>query len=94
EEPELRGIGNLDLIVDVPLRITVELGRTRKTIGEILNMGPGSVIELEKMAGEPVDILANGKLIARGEVVIIDESFAVRVTEIANKADRIRSISG
>jgi len=94
EEPELKGIGNLDLIVDVPLRITVELGRTRKTIGEILNMGPGSVIELEKMAGEPVDILANGKLIARGEVVIIDESFAVRVTEIASKADRIRSISG
>lgn len=72
----------------------MELGRTRKTIGEILNMGPGSVIELEKMAGEPVDILANGKLIARGEVVIIDESFAVRVTEIASKADRIRSISG
>jgi flagellar motor switch protein FliN/FliY len=94
EEPELKGVGNLDLIVDVPLRITVELGRTRKTIGEILNMGPGSVIELEKMAGEPVDILANGKLIARGEVVIIDESFAVRVTEIASKADRIRSISG
>ena len=83
---------NLDLIVDIPVRITVELGRTRKTIGEVLNMAPGSVVELEKMAGEPVDVLVNGKLVARGEVVVIDESFGVRVTEIVSKTERIRSM--
>lgn len=83
---------NIDLIVDIPVRVTVELGRTRKTIGEVLSMGPGSVVELNKMAGEPVDVLVNGKLIARGEVVVIDESFGVRVTEIVSKAERIRSM--
>jgi len=83
---------NLDLILDIPVRITVELGRTRKTIGEVLNMAPGSVVELEKMAGEPVDVLVNGKLVARGEVVVIDESFGVRVTEIVSKTERIRSM--
>jgi flagellar motor switch protein FliN/FliY len=84
--------GNLDLIVDIPVRITVELGRTRKTIGEVLALGPGSVVELNKMAGEPVDVLVNGKLIARGEVVVIDESFGIRVTEVVSKAERIRSM--
>ena len=85
-------LSNIDLIVDIPVRVTVELGRTRKTIGEVLSMGPGSVVELNKMAGEPVDVLVNGKLIARGEVVVIDESFGVRVTEIVSKAERIRSM--
>ena len=85
-------VGNLDLIVDIPVRITVELGRTRKTIGEVLALGPGSVVELNKMAGEPVDVLVNGKLIARGEVVVIDESFGIRVTEVVSKAERIRSM--
>ncbi|MDR1509950.1 MAG: flagellar motor switch protein FliN [Synergistaceae bacterium] len=85
-------VGNLDLIVDIPVRITVELGRTRKTIGEVLALGPGSVVELNKMAGEPVDVLVNGKLIARGEVVVIDESFGVRVTDIVSRAERIRSM--
>ena len=84
--------GNLDLIVDIPVRVTVELGRTRKTIGEVLALGPGSVVELNKMAGEPVDVLVNGKLIARGEVVVIDESFGIRVTEVVSKAERIRSM--
>ncbi len=83
---------NIDLIVDIPVRITVELGRTRKTIGEVLALGPGSVVELNKMAGEPVDVLVNGKLIARGEVVVIDESFGIRVTEVVSKAERIRSM--
>ena len=83
---------NIDLIVDIPVRVTVELGRTRKTIGEVLSMGPGLVVELNKMAGEPVDVLVNGKLIARGEVVVIEESFGVRVTEIVSKAERIRSM--
>jgi flagellar motor switch protein FliN/FliY len=84
--------GNIDLIVDIPVRITVELGRTRKTIGEVLALGPGSVVELNKMAGEPVDVLVNGKLIARGEVVVIDESFGIRVTDIVSRAERIRSM--
>jgi len=84
--------GNIDLIVDIPVRVTVELGRTRKTIGEVLALGPGSVVELNKMAGEPVDVLVNGKLIARGEVVVIDESFGIRVTEVVSRAERIRSM--
>lgn len=83
---------NFDLIVDVPVRITVRLGQAAKTIGEILNLTPGSVIELDKMAGDPVDILVNGKLIARGEVVVIDENFGVRITEIVNRSDRIKSL--
>lgn len=83
---------NIDLIVDIPVRVTVELGRTRKTIGEVLALGPGSVVELSKMAGEPVDVLVNGKLIARGEVVVIDESFGIRVTEVVSRTERIRSM--
>lgn len=83
---------NFDLIVDVPVRVTVRLGQAVKTIGEILNLTPGSVIELDKMAGDPVDILVNGKLIARGEVVVIDENFGVRITEIVNRSDRIKSL--
>ena len=83
---------NIGLIVDIPVRVTVELGRTRKTVGEVLSFAPGSVIELDKMAGEPVDVLVNGKLIAKGEVVVIDENFGVRVTEILNMGDRISSI--
>lgn len=83
---------NIDLIVDIPVRVTVELGRTRKTIGEILSLGPGSVVELNKTAGEPVDVLVNGKLIARGEVVVIDESFGIRVTEVVSRTERIRSM--
>lgn len=80
---------NICLIMDVPLQVTVELGRTRKLIREILELGPGSVIELDKLAGEPVDILANGKLIAKGEVVVIDENFGVRITEIIGQLDRV-----
>lgn len=80
---------SLDLIMDVPLEISVELGRTVKKIKEILEIGPGSIIELEKMAGEPVDILVNGKRIAKGEVVVIDENFGVRITEIINSSEKI-----
>lgn len=81
--------GNLDLIMEVPLQITVELGRTLKTVREILALGAGSVVELEKLAGEPVDILVNEKPIARGEVVVIDENFGIRITEIINPHDRV-----
>lgn len=73
---------NIDLIMDVPLEVTVELGRTKKSIKEILEFAPGTIIELDKIAGEPIDVLVNGKLVAKGEVVVIEESFGVRVTDI------------
>lgn len=73
---------NIDLIMDVPLEVTVELGRTSKSIKEILDFSPGTVIELDKLAGEPIDVLVNGKFVAKGEVVVIEENFAIRVTEI------------
>ena len=85
------GGSRLDLVADIPVRVTVELGRTRKNIADILSMTPGSVIELDKMAGEPVDILVNGKLVAKGEVVVIDENFGVRITEIVSSAGRVHS---
>jgi flagellar motor switch protein FliN/FliY len=81
--------GNIGLIMDVYMEMTVELGRTRKLIKEILNMGEGTIIELDKLAGEPVDILVNHKLIAKGEVVVIDENFGVRVTEIVSPMERM-----
>ena len=73
---------NIELIKDVPLEVTVELGRTSKSISEILDFAPGTIIELDKIAGEPIDILVNGKFVAKGEVVVIEESFGIRVTEI------------
>lgn len=80
---------NIGLLLDVPLQITVELGRTTKKIKEILEFGQGSIIELDKLAGEPVDILVNGKSVAKGEVVVIDESFGVRITDIIDPAKRL-----
>lgn len=80
---------NIDLIMDVPLEVTVELGRTKKSISEILDFGPGKIIELNKLAGEPVDVLVNGKYVAKGEVVVIEESFGVRITEIINATKTI-----
>ena len=78
------GQENIGLIRDVPLEVTVELGRTKKSIAEILDFAPGTIIELDKIAGEPIDVLVNGKYVAKGEVVVIEESFGVRVTEIIN----------
>lgn len=75
--------------MDVPLQVTVELGRTQRLIRDILELSPGSIIELDKLAGEPVDILVNGKQIAKGEVVVIDESFGVRITDIADPSKRL-----
>ena len=80
---------NIGLIMDLPLQVTVELGRTQKLIKDILEFGSGSVIELDKLAGEPVDILVNGKAIAKGEVVVIDESFGVRITDIIHPSKRL-----
>ena len=73
---------NIDLIMDVPLEVTVELGRSNKSIKEILDFSPGTIIELNKLAGEPVDVLVNGKFVAKGEVVVIEENFGIRITEI------------
>ncbi len=84
--------GNIGLLMDVYMEMTVELGRTKKLIKEILGMGEGTIIELDKLAGEPVDILVNHKLIAKGEVVVIDENFGVRVTEIVSPMDRVESL--
>lgn len=81
--------GNIGLLMDVYMEVTVELGRTKKLIREILGMGEGTIIELDKLAGEPVDILVNHKLIAKGEVVVIDENFGVRVTEIVSPVERM-----
>ena len=75
---------NIGLLMDVTINVTVELGRARLSIKEILSLGEGSIIELQKLAGEPVDLLVNGKLIAKGEVVVIDECFGVRVTDIVD----------
>ena len=80
---------NMGIIMDVPLEITVELGRTHKKISEILEFSPGTVLELDKLAGEPIDILVNGKFVARGEVVVIDENFGIRVTDITSVEKRI-----
>ena len=80
---------NINLIMDVPLEITVELGRTQRLIRDILEFAPGSIIELDKLAGEPIDILVNGKVIAKGEVVVIDESFGVRITDIVSPSKRL-----
>ncbi|MGL4739276.1 MAG: flagellar motor switch phosphatase FliY [Sarcina sp.] len=83
---------NIDLIMDVPLQVSVVLGKTKKSIKEVLNLGVGSVIELEKLADEPLEILVNGKQIAYGEVVVIDENFGIRITSIATGAERIKSL--
>jgi flagellar motor switch protein FliN/FliY len=80
---------NIGLILDIPMQVTVELGRAKKNVEDILKLGTGSVIELDKLAGEPVDILVNGKPIARGEVVVIDENFGVRVSDIISSSHRI-----
>ena len=76
--------GDLARLHDVPVELAVEIGRTRMTIGETLGLGPGSIVTLDRLAGEPVDLLVNGKPIARGEVVVIDEEFGLRVTEVVS----------
>ncbi len=88
----MEGISGLDLILDVPLKVTVELGRTRMQIRDVLDLGKGSVVELDKLAGEPVDMLVNGKLIAKGEVVVIDENFGIRVTDIVSPIERFNNL--
>ncbi|MED5041713.1 flagellar motor switch protein FliN, partial [Geobacillus stearothermophilus] len=83
---------NLELLFDVPLQVTVELGRTKRSVQEILQLSTGSIIELDKLAGEPVDVFVNNKLIAKGEVVVIDENFGVRITDIVSQSDRLKRL--
>ena len=91
-EPVEVNAANISLIKDVPLQVTVELGRTKKSIREILEFSTGSIIELDKLAGEPVDIHVNGQLTAKGEVVVIDENFGVRITEIVSPLERVQAL--
>jgi len=83
---------NFDLLLDIPLEITVEIGRTRLAIRELLALGAGSVVELAKLAGEPLDVLINGKPVARGEAVMVNDKFGVRLTEIASPSERIAGL--
>ena len=84
---------NIDLLMDVNLPVSIELGRTKMSISDILALGPGSVVELSKLAGEPVDVMVNFKTVARGEVVVIDENFGVRITQLMTPEERLRSIA-
>lgn len=83
---------NLNLILDIPLKLTVELGRTKMPVSELLNLTQGSVIELSKLAGEPMEVLVNDKLIARGEAVVVNEKFGVRLTDIISPTERIEQL--
>jgi flagellar motor switch protein FliN/FliY len=87
------GPQDLDLILDIPVQLTVELGRTRIPIKHILQLAQGSVIELDAMAGEPMDVLVNGCLIAQGEVVVVNEKFGIRLTDIVTPSERVRRIN-
>lgn len=83
---------NLDLILDIPLKVTVELGRTKMVVSDLLNLGQGSVIELSKLAGEPMEVLVNDKLVARGEAVVVNEKFGVRLTDIISPSERVEQL--
>jgi flagellar motor switch protein FliN len=84
---------NLDLIMDIPLRVTVELGRTKMVVSELLSLGQGSVVELSKLAGEPLEVLVNNKLVARGEAVVVNEKFGVRLTDIISQTERVEQLA-
>jgi flagellar motor switch protein FliN len=86
-------IRDLDFILDIPLEVSVELGRTKMMINDLLQLGQGSVIELNKLAGEPLEILVNRKLVARGEVVVVNEKFGVRLTDVISPMERIRQLA-
>ena len=83
---------NLELILDIPLKVTVELGRTKMVVSELLNLGQGSVIELNKLAGEPMEVLVNDKLVARGEAIVVNEKFGVRLTDIISPRERVEQL--
>lgn len=93
DPPPAAAPGDIGLLLDVPLQVSVELGRTELRIRNVLELVPGSIIELDRLAGEPVDVLVNGKAIARGEVVVIDEEFGIRITDIASQASRLKGLA-
>lgn len=83
---------SLEFVLDIPLMLTVEVGRTKMNIGDLLTLGPGSIVELTKMAGEPLEVFVNDKLVARGEAVIVNEKFGIRLTDVISKAERIETL--
>lgn len=85
-------VQNLDFILDIPLKVTVELGRTNVMVKDLLQLGQGSVLELDKLAGEPLEILVNGKLVAKDEVVVVNEKFGIRLTDIISPIERIETL--
>ena len=93
DEQEDAGNKSLDLILDIPLTVTVELGRSKMLINDLLQLGQGSVVELTKMVGEPLEVLVNQKLVARGEVVVVNEKFGIRLTDIISPMERVQSLS-
>lgn len=91
-EEKARGGGNLEMILDIPVTVSVELGKTRMVVNDLLQLGQGSVVELEKLAGEPMEIYVNNKLIARGEAVVVNEKFGVKLTDIVSPTERISNL--
>ncbi|MTD37437.1 flagellar motor switch protein FliN [Erwinia sp. CPCC 100877] len=93
ESPQMNLSADLDMIMDIPVKMTVELGRTKMTIKELLRLSQGSVVSLDGLAGEPLDILINGYLIAQGEVVVVSDKFGIRITDIITPSERMRRLS-
>jgi flagellar motor switch protein FliN/FliY len=97
-QPDLDGMGSgdvkIDAILDVPITVAMEIGRARINIRNLLQLNQGSVVELDRLAGEPMDVLVNGTLIAQGEVVVVNEKFGIRLTDIVSPADRVKKLSG
>ena len=93
-QPVAKGGGeaNLDVILDIPVTLSMEIGRTEITINDLLQLGQGSVVELERLAGEPMDVMVNGTLIAHGEVVVVDEKFGIRLTDVISPTERIKKL--
>lgn len=92
KEESAGAVGNLGMVLDIPVTISVEIGRTRMMIKELLQLGQGTVVELEKLAGEPMEIYVNGRLIARGEAVVINEKFGIKLTDIVSPSERINKL--
>ncbi len=93
EQEHERGERELDFILDIPLELSVELGKTKMLVNDLLQLGQGSIIELNKLAGEPLEVYINRKLIARGEVVVVNEKFGVRLTDVITPIDRVKSLA-
>ena len=91
-EENAGAVGNINMVLDIPITVSVELGRTRMMVKELLQLGQGTVVELDKLAGEPMEILVNGRLIARGEAVVINEKFGIKLTDIVSPSERINKL--